>query len=58
MLKKNVEKKTHILCLITLFGNRAVCEIMWKNTAGHRQKYGAFTLHAIYLGLPTHTQNM
>jgi hypothetical protein len=24
--------KTHILCSITLFENRAVCEIMWKNT--------------------------
>jgi hypothetical protein len=23
--------KTHILCSITLFQNRAVCEIMWKN---------------------------
>ena len=29
---KVVEKlETHILCSITFFSNRAVCEIMWKN---------------------------
>jgi len=29
---KVVEKtKTHIVCSITLFDNRAFCEVMWKN---------------------------
>jgi len=30
---KFVEKiKKHILCSVTVFENRAVCEIMWKNS--------------------------
>jgi hypothetical protein len=34
ILGKFVEKiKTHLLCSITFFENRAVYEIMWKNMA-------------------------
>jgi hypothetical protein len=40
------------------FENRAVYEVMWKSTAGHRRQYGACTLHAIYLGLQIHTQTI
>jgi hypothetical protein len=35
--------------------NRAVYEIMWKNTAA--TSYGACALHAGYLRLQTHTEN-
>jgi hypothetical protein len=37
-----------------------VCEITWKNSVepGRTQKYGLCTLHAAYLRLQKHTQNM
>ena len=58
---KAVEKaKTHILNSIYFF-NCAVYEITWKNTVepGRPQMtYGAHTLHAGYLCLQTHIQNM
>jgi len=41
--------------------NRAANEIMWKhvaNRAGHKWQYGARTLHAWYLRLQMHTQNI
>jgi len=53
--------KTHILCSVTIFENRAVNEIMWKNTvqSGKPQMtYGACALYAGYLRLQTHIQNM
>jgi hypothetical protein len=55
-----VEKiKTHILCSVTFFENRAVCEIMWKNIVepgGPWATYGACALHAGYLRLKTHSE--
>jgi hypothetical protein len=51
--------KTHILCSFCL--NRALYEIMWKNTvsrASHRRQYGACALHAGYLRLQTHTHRI
>ena len=60
---KVVEKiKTHILCsILFFFFNCAVYEITWKNPVepGRPQMtYGACSLHAGYLCLQTHTQNM
>jgi hypothetical protein len=43
------------------FENRAVYEIMWENTVQPDRPqlhYGACSLHAGYLRLQTHTQNM
>jgi len=61
---KAVEKiKTHILCLITMFYWKfVICEV-WKSIleADSTQKttwYCACVLHAGYLRLQTHTQNM
>jgi len=52
---KFVEKiEKHILCSVTFFENRAVCEVMW-NQGGHRLKYGACAFHPEYLRLQTHT---
>ena len=57
---KFIEKiKTHILCSITFlffFGNRVVCEMMWENMVD--PDIGACILHAEYLRLQTHTQNV
>ena len=61
---KVVEKiKTHILRYITFFFSKMVafmrkCWIMLYSWAGHRWKYGACALHAGYLSLQMHTQNM
>ena len=57
--KKN--QNAHFMCkhlFFFFFENRAVYEIMWKSSAGHRRQIGACTLHAIYLRLQTHTQTM
>ena len=56
-------KKTHIQCSITFFLTRAFYEIMRENIVEPDRlqvtiKYGTCTLHAGYLGLQTHTQNM
>jgi hypothetical protein len=51
-------QNVHFMFNHYFFENRAVYEIMWKSTAGHRRQYGACTLHAMYLGLQTHTQYM
>ena len=61
MFQENVVEKfkTHILCFNNFFfENHAVYEILWKTTAAHRRQYGAWKLHAIYLGLQIHTQTM
>jgi hypothetical protein len=54
--------KTHIMLTeLFFFENRDVYEIMWKSVVdpdNHRRQYGAFALHAGYLRLQTHTQNM
>ena len=53
-------RNTHFMFRI-FFEKRVVCEIMWKNIvegAGLRWQYGAGPLHAGYLGLQAHTQNM
>jgi len=53
---KVVEKiKTHILCSLNIFENRAVYEIMWRNYVerGGRQ-YGARALLSGYLRLQIH----
>jgi hypothetical protein len=62
---KIIEKiKICVFCLITCFflENSVIYEIMWKNIVqpdrSQVKKYGAFTLQAGYLRLPTHTQNM
>jgi len=59
---KVVEKvKTHILCSVTFFKTCAFDETTWKNIVelGSTQlQYGACTLHAWYLRLQTHSQNM
>jgi hypothetical protein len=60
---KDVEKiKTRILVLATYF--RKSCSL-WDNVEkygkcrrGHRWQYGAWGLHAGYLRLQTHNQNM
>ena len=61
---KFVQKiKTHIVCPITFFfENRAVSEIMWKNSVlpGRSQmkiQYDACALHAGWLRLQAHTHN-
>jgi len=53
--------KTHISCPVTFFEYRAVWDEVEKHLysrAGHRWQYGACALHAGYLRLQTHTQNM
>jgi hypothetical protein len=40
------------------FENRAVYVIMWESTADHRLQYGAYTLHAVYVGLQINTQSV
>jgi hypothetical protein len=62
---KVVEKiNTHLMFNNFAFENCVVYEIIWKNIyilysrTGHRWKYGACALHAIYLRLQTHTQIM
>jgi hypothetical protein len=66
MFQKNVveKNKTNILYLVTFFFEyRAVCEIMWEKFVkwGSPQMAiwrGACVLHARYLRLHTHTQNL
>ena len=60
---KGVEKiKTHILCSVTFFENRAVYEIMWKKCGTALQTTDDSMAHAHYmmdnLRIQTHTQNM
>jgi len=55
--------KAQILCsVIFFFINRTVYEIMWNNTIRpdrpHMKIYGACALHAGYIRLQTHTQNI
>jgi len=52
-----------ILCSVIFFENRAVYEIMWKNNVELDRpqmtiQHGACALHAVYLRLDSHTQNM
>ena len=62
ILKVVEEIKTHILCSITfLFENRTVYEIMWENTVERDRSQMTLwrtELHAGYLRLQTHTQNI
>jgi hypothetical protein len=54
-------KPWHTFCVQHLFSeNRVVYAIMWilYSRTGHRWQYGACVLHAGYLRLQTHTQNM
>jgi hypothetical protein len=58
---KLVEKlKTHILCSVTFFENRAVYEIMWKNILGWDKSQMTIWRMRIACWLPkttnTHTQ--
>jgi len=48
--------KTHILCSITFFLNRAVYEMMQENVVeeGHIWQYGTCALHTGYLRLQMH----
>jgi len=48
------KNQTHILCSVTFFGNRAVYEIMWKNTCREGQATGDNMAHA-HLTLTTAT---
>ena len=44
---KAVEKiQTRIMCSVTFFENRAVCEKMWKNIVERRQATGDNMAHA------------
>jgi len=53
---KVVDKlKTHILCSVTLFDNRAVYETIRRNDVQWGRQYGACALHAGYPRLQTHT---
>ena len=53
---KVVDKlKTHILCSVTLFDNRAVYETIRINDVQWGRQYGACALHAGYPRLQTHT---
>ena len=54
-------QNTHFVFSNSFSENRAVYEIMGKilqSGAGHKWQYGACALHAGYLRLHTHTQNM
>ena len=52
------EIKTHILCSITLYESRAICEIMWKNILERgrpQMTIWRWAMCAGYLRLHTHT---
>jgi len=54
-------RSQHSLSYVTFFENRALFEIRGKtmySRRGHRWQYCACALHAGYLRLQTHTQNM
>jgi hypothetical protein len=52
---KFVEKiKTHILCLVNIFENLAIYEIMWRNNVERGRQYDARALHSGYLRLQIH----
>ena len=56
-------KSKHILCSITLFFPKIVSFARWGgkllcSRTGNRWQYGACALHAGYIMLQTHTQNM
>jgi hypothetical protein len=56
---KVVEKiKTHILCLVTFFENRAVYEIMWKNTVEPDRPIGDNVAHAHCILVPKATDTI
>ena len=58
---KVVEEITNFLCLIMLFfflENTAGYEVMWENAVELGRLHGAYSLHAGYLRLQTHLQNM
>jgi len=60
-LKKNVvvKLKTHMLCSVQFFENRNIYEILCKNIVEPgRSQYDACLLHAGYLRLQIHTQNV
>ena len=53
--------KTHIFCSITFFKKHAAMKYCGKilySQTGHRWQHGSRILHAGYLNLKTHTQNM
>ena len=55
--------KTHVLCSRTFYENRTVYEIMLNNTAQRDMpqvtfSYETYALHAPYLMLQTHTNDM
>jgi len=59
VLDKIIQKvKTHILCSMTFFFNRAVYEIIGKNNVEPDKPHGACAWHSVYLRLKTHAQNM
>ena len=54
-------ENTHFMFNDFFSENRTVYETMWKNIVkpvGHKCPYGSCALHAGYLQLKTHTQNM